>query len=92
VAKSDEPHGSRVPNHRQIPTAGTFWSGAADAKSGGNDSSRSASHAELETQAIIANRRTYIDRGAMKEFDDLSASVGQLAHGLLRSLEPHENI
>ena len=48
-------------------------------------------HAELETQAIIAARRAYIDRKAMKEFDDLSASVGQLAHGLLRSLEPHES-
>jgi four helix bundle protein len=47
-------------------------------------------HAELETQAIIANRRGFIDRTAMREFDDLSASVGQLAHGLLRSLEPQE--
>jgi four helix bundle protein len=48
-------------------------------------------HAELETQALIADRRGYVDRKAMKEFHDLSASVGQLAHRLLRSLEPDES-
>ncbi len=44
-------------------------------------------HAELETQRIISERRRYISREKMKEFNDLSTRVGQLAHGLLRSLE-----
>lgn len=44
-------------------------------------------HAELETQAIIASRRRYITADAMKRFEALSESVGQLAHGLARSLE-----
>jgi four helix bundle protein len=45
-------------------------------------------HAELETQAIIAKRRGYIDGDDMRKFEELSAATGQLAHGLLRSLEP----
>jgi four helix bundle protein len=44
-------------------------------------------HAELETQAIIGERRQYISRSKMNEFDSLATRVGQLAHGLLRSLE-----
>jgi len=44
-------------------------------------------HAEVETQAIISERRRYIDQLRMREFEALSARVGQLAHGLLRSLE-----
>jgi four helix bundle protein len=44
-------------------------------------------HAELETQALLRERRGYIHKDDMKSFDDLSTSVGQLAHGLLRPLE-----
>jgi four helix bundle protein len=44
-------------------------------------------HAELETQAIISERRGFIHPVKMREFESLSARVGQLAHGLLRSLE-----
>src|SRR5262245_33900531 len=44
-------------------------------------------HAELETQAIISERRRFINPVKMSEFESLSARVGQLAHGLLRSLE-----
>ena len=44
-------------------------------------------HAELETQAIIGQRRHYIDGLKMRKFDALSTRVGQLTHGLLRSLE-----
>ena len=44
-------------------------------------------HAELETQALIAKRRGYISDDDMKTFEALAASTGQLAHGLLRSLE-----
>jgi hypothetical protein len=43
-------------------------------------------HAELETQAILGDRLGYIRAVDMKAFDELSASVGQLTHGLLRSL------
>jgi four helix bundle protein len=45
-------------------------------------------HAELETQALIAQRRGYISDDDMRRFDELATSTGQLAHGLLRSLEP----
>src|SRR5262249_46642936 len=44
-------------------------------------------HAELETQAIISERRGYISASDMRTFDLLSTEVGELAHGLLRSLE-----
>jgi four helix bundle protein len=44
-------------------------------------------HAGLETQAIISERRRYISPQKMKEFNDLSTRVGQLAHALLWSLE-----
>jgi len=44
-------------------------------------------HAELETQAMLSDRRGYIRAEDMKSFDELAASVGQLTHGLLRSLE-----
>ena len=44
-------------------------------------------HAELETQALISERRKYINEPDMTEFSDLSARVGQVTHGLLRSLE-----
>ena len=44
-------------------------------------------HAELETQALLSERRGYIHKKDMESFNDLSESVGQLAHGLLRSLE-----
>src|SRR4051812_39196889 len=43
-------------------------------------------HAELETQALISERRKYIDASDMAEFNSQSARVGQLTHGLLRSL------
>jgi hypothetical protein len=44
-------------------------------------------HAELETQAVISERRRYLDKEKMRKIDALSTRVGQLAHGLLRSLE-----
>jgi four helix bundle protein len=44
-------------------------------------------HAELETQAIIGHRRGFISKTNMAVFDERSESVGQLAHGLARSLE-----
>ena len=44
-------------------------------------------HAELETQAILSQRLGYIDKNDMVAFEALSASVGQLTHGLLRSLD-----
>ena len=44
-------------------------------------------HAELETQSIIAERRHYISPSDMKLLEELATSTGQLAHGLLRSLE-----
>jgi four helix bundle protein len=44
-------------------------------------------HAELETQALLSERRRYITESDMAQFNDLSARVGQVTHGLLRSLE-----
>jgi len=44
-------------------------------------------HAELETQAIISERRGFISKQDMKVFETLSTEVGELSHGLLRSLE-----
>ncbi|HJZ70567.1 MAG TPA: four helix bundle protein [Vicinamibacterales bacterium] len=44
-------------------------------------------HAELETQLIIADRLGYIRQNDKERMEGLSASVGQLTHGLLRSLE-----
>jgi len=44
-------------------------------------------HAELETQVIIADRLSYVSNADVKRFDKLSTSVGQLTHGLLRSLD-----
>ena len=44
-------------------------------------------HAELETQAMLSDRRGYIRKGDMLAFTALSTQVGELAHGLLRSLE-----
>ena len=44
-------------------------------------------HAELETQALLAARRRLISTTDMATFEQLSESVGQLAHGLARSLE-----
>ena len=44
-------------------------------------------HAELETQALINERRKYISEPDMTEFNNLSTRVGQVTHGLLRSLE-----
>jgi len=45
-------------------------------------------HAELETQALISQRRKYIDERDMAAFNELSTRVGQVTHGLLRSLQP----
>jgi four helix bundle protein len=47
-----------------------------------------AEHAELETQMMLAERFHYLAAPDMKAFMDLSASVGRLTHGLLRSLDP----
>jgi four helix bundle protein len=44
-------------------------------------------HAELETQATLGQRLGYIDEIDMAAFEALSASTGQLTHGLLRSLD-----
>jgi four helix bundle protein len=44
-------------------------------------------HAELETQTIISGRRGYIDELEMQRFVSLSTQVGELTHGLLRSLK-----
>jgi four helix bundle protein len=44
-------------------------------------------HAELETQALLSARRSYISAETMAAFEPLSESVGQLAHALARSLE-----
>ena len=44
-------------------------------------------HAELETQAIISDRRGYMSEADISAFNALSTEVGELAHGLLRSLE-----
>jgi four helix bundle protein len=44
-------------------------------------------HAELETQALLAHRRRLVSVANMAAFETLSASVGQLLHGLSRSLE-----
>src|SRR5437773_7880824 len=47
-------------------------------------------HAELETEALISERRGYIRAPQMEEFIRLATQVGELAHGLLRSLEARE--
>jgi hypothetical protein len=47
-------------------------------------------HAELETEALISKRRGYIPPTLMAEFTVLATQVGELAHGLLRSLEARE--
>jgi hypothetical protein len=44
-------------------------------------------HAELETQALLSSRRSYISIEAMTEFESLSETVGKLTHALARSLE-----
>ena len=44
-------------------------------------------HAELETEALLAARRRFIAPEAMKRFEALAESVGQLAHALANSLE-----
>ena len=44
-------------------------------------------HAELETQSVIGGRRGYIDELEMQRLVSLSTQVGELTHGLLRSLE-----
>jgi four helix bundle protein len=49
-------------------------------------------HAELETQMLLAARRGYVRTTALQEFEALSAEVGRLTHGLLRSLESQNQI
>lgn len=44
-------------------------------------------HAELETGMLLSDRVGYLAREDKLAFDDLSTQVGELAHGLLRSLE-----
>jgi four helix bundle protein len=44
-------------------------------------------HAELETQLVIADRRRYVSPSDMKHLAELATQVGELSHGLLRSLE-----
>jgi len=45
------------------------------------------SHAELQTQSILAYRRCFIAKVEREQLDLLLAEVGRLTHGLLRSLE-----
>src|SRR5579862_3735265 len=45
------------------------------------------SHAELQTQSLLAYRRRFIAQCERERFDRLMAEVGRLVHGLLRSLE-----
>jgi four helix bundle protein len=47
-------------------------------------------HAELETQALIAERLRYLHAGDVAKFNELSTRVGELVHGLLRSLEARQ--
>jgi four helix bundle protein len=47
-------------------------------------------HAELETQALIAERRRYVRPDDIAKFNELSTRLGELAHGLLRSLEARQ--
>jgi len=44
-------------------------------------------HAELETQALLGKRLRFIGDDDMKTFEELSTSVGQLTHALVRSLD-----
>jgi len=44
-------------------------------------------HAELETQMILGDRLGYINSADMSRFEKLATTVGQLTHGLLRSLD-----
>ncbi len=44
-------------------------------------------HAELETEMLISDRVGYVKPNDMAAFTALSTQVGELAHGLLRSLE-----
>jgi len=44
-------------------------------------------HAELETQALVAERLGYLMPPAMRSFSELSKEVGALTHGLKRSLQ-----
>ena len=46
------------------------------------------SHGELETQAEISFRRRLIHGADRTALESLSAEVGRLTHGLLRSLDP----
>ncbi|PYR28199.1 MAG: hypothetical protein DMF92_14700 [Acidobacteria bacterium] len=45
------------------------------------------SHAELETQALLGHRLTFIPDGKMDRFTAIATQVGELTHGLLRALE-----
>jgi len=45
------------------------------------------SHAELETQALLGHRLTFIPDGKMDRFTAIATQVGKLTHGLLRALE-----
>src|SRR5262245_21143127 len=44
-------------------------------------------HAELETQALIAERLGYVTGSDLRAFKSLSTQVGELTHGLSRSLQ-----
>ena len=48
-------------------------------------------HAELETQALLAQRRNYVRTDDMEAFNALATQVGELAHGLLRALEARQS-
>jgi four helix bundle protein len=47
-------------------------------------------HAELETQFALGQRLGYVSGADTTRFEALSTSVGQLTHGLLRSLDADE--
>jgi len=44
-------------------------------------------HAELETQALVAERLGYLTSSGLDTFSQLSTEVGELTHGLRRSLQ-----
>jgi len=49
-------------------------------------------HAELETEMLLSDRIGYVRANDIAAFNALSTQVGELAHGLLRSLEARMNV
>ena len=49
-------------------------------------------HAELETEMLLSDRIGYVRADDIVAFNALATQVGELAHGLLRSLEARMNV